>query len=61
MDQAVRRQPLTAEAQIRARVSLSGICEGQSGTGTGYPPSYSGFPDSYHTTLYLHAHVSRDV
>jgi hypothetical protein len=30
MAQAVSRRPLTAEAQVRSRVSLCGICDGQS-------------------------------
>jgi hypothetical protein len=33
MDQAVSHQTLTAEARVPARVR--GICDGQSGTGTG--------------------------
>jgi hypothetical protein len=42
--QAVSRRPLIAEASIRSRVSPSGICGGQSGTGTGFSPEYFGFP-----------------
>jgi hypothetical protein len=38
MAQAVSRRPLTAEARVRARVNPSGICCGQSGTGTGFSP-----------------------
>jgi hypothetical protein len=41
MAQAVSRRPLTAEARVRSRVSPCGICGGQSGTGTGFPPSTS--------------------
>jgi hypothetical protein len=33
--QAVSRRPLTSEAGVRARVNACGICDGQSGTGTG--------------------------
>jgi hypothetical protein len=38
MAQAVSRQPLTAEARVRSRVSPCGICGGQCGTGTGFSP-----------------------
>jgi hypothetical protein len=44
MAQVVSRRPLAAEAQIRARVNPCGICGGQSGTGTGFPPSSSVSP-----------------
>jgi hypothetical protein len=37
MAQEVSRRPPTAEAWVRSRVSLCGICGGQSGTGTGLP------------------------
>jgi hypothetical protein len=43
MAQAVGRWPLTAEAQLRSRVSACGICGGQRGAGTGFPPEYFGF------------------
>jgi hypothetical protein len=36
MAQVVSRRPLTAEARVRARVNLCGICGGQSGTGTDF-------------------------
>jgi hypothetical protein len=39
MAQAVSRRPLTSEARVRSRVSSCGICGGQSGNGTGFPPS----------------------
>jgi len=55
MAQAVSRRPLTAEDGIRARVSpLCGICGGQSGTETGFSPSWT-FPYQYHLTVALHS------
>jgi hypothetical protein len=50
MAQAVSRRPPTAEARVRSRVSACGICGGQSGTGTGFSPSSSGFPCQFHST-----------
>jgi hypothetical protein len=44
MAQAVSRRPLSAEARVLSRVSQCEICGGQSGTGTGFPPKYVGFP-----------------
>jgi hypothetical protein len=44
MAQVVSRRPLTAEALVRARVSPCGVCGGQSGTGTCFPPSSSVSP-----------------
>jgi hypothetical protein len=44
MDQAAGRRPLTADVQVRARVSLCRICVIQSGTGTGFSPSSSIYP-----------------
>jgi hypothetical protein len=44
MAQAVSRRPLTAEARVRARVGQCGICDGQSGTVTGFSPSSSFSP-----------------
>jgi hypothetical protein len=50
MAHAVSRRPPTAEARVRSRVSPCAICGGQSGTGTGFPPSTSVFPRQYHST-----------
>jgi hypothetical protein len=38
------RQPLAAEIRVRSQVSPFDICGGQSGTGSGSSPQYSGFP-----------------
>jgi hypothetical protein len=56
--QAVSRRPLTAEALVRARHSLSGICGGQSGAWTGFSPSSLIFTCQYHSTMVPHAHIS---
>jgi hypothetical protein len=47
MAQVVNRRPLTAEARVRTRVNLCGICGGQIVTGTGFSPSSSVFPCQY--------------
>jgi hypothetical protein len=44
MAHAVSLWLITAEARVRARIGPRGICGGQSGTGTGFSPSSSGFP-----------------
>ena len=48
--QAVSRQPLTAEAQVRSRVGPCGICGGQSGTGQVSLRVLFGFPCQFHST-----------
>jgi hypothetical protein len=55
MAQALRRRPLTAEAQVRARAIPCKICGGQSGTGSSLNSSV--FPCQYHPTMALHTHV----
>jgi hypothetical protein len=50
MAQAVSRRPHAAEARVRSRVGPCGICGGQSGTGTGFPPSTPVFPCQFHST-----------
>jgi hypothetical protein len=58
MVQVVSRRPLTSEPRIRVRVNACGICGGQSGTGTGFSPSSSGFSCQYYSTVVLHTHIS---
>jgi hypothetical protein len=57
MAQAVCRRPLTAETQVRARVSPCGICGGQSGTGTAFSSSSYVFLCQFHSTVALHTYV----
>jgi hypothetical protein len=77
MVQAVSRRPPTADARVRSRVSPCGICGGQSGKGTGFPPSTSVFPWQFHSigapllgkmkkktdhlSLHLHHRVAQEV
>jgi hypothetical protein len=46
MSQAVSRQPVTAEAQVFARISPCDICGGQSDPGTGFLYDFFGFSPS---------------
>jgi len=58
MAQAVSRQPLIAEAQIRSRDSQCGIYNELIGTGTGSYPSSSVFPCQYHSTLAPYSYIT---
>jgi hypothetical protein len=58
MVQAVSRRPLTADAQVRARVSQCGICGEPSVTGTDFSTSSLVFLCQYHSTVALRTHVS---
>jgi hypothetical protein len=57
MAQEISRRTLTAEARVRAPVNPCGICGRQSGSGTGFSRSSSGFPCQYHSTVDLHFHI----
>jgi hypothetical protein len=58
MAQVVSRWPLTAEARVRPRVNPCRICGRQSGTGTGYSPSFRFYPVSiYHSIVTLHTRI----
>jgi hypothetical protein len=56
--QEISCRPLTAEARVRSRDSLFGICGRQSGTVTRFSLSASVFRCQYHSTLTLHIRVS---
>jgi hypothetical protein len=53
MAQAIIHQPPSTEPQLRARISPSEICSGQSGTGIGFQ-----FSCQYHSTVALHTRIS---
>ena len=53
--QAVSRLSVAAEFRVRSQFNLYGICGVQSGTGTGFPSSISGFPRQYHSTNAPHS------
>lgn len=58
MVQAVSRRLPNAETWVRARISLCGIRDRQSGRGTGFFPSSSCFSSRYHSYVALHIHIS---
>jgi len=65
MGQAVGSQPLALEAWLRTRDKPCVICDAQSGTDPGFPPSTSIFPCQYSSSkapysfIHLHATLSR--
>jgi hypothetical protein len=56
MVRTVCRWHVTAQARVQAGVSPCEICDGQSGIGTGFSPSYPVFPCQYFSTIFLHTH-----
>jgi hypothetical protein len=58
MAQAVSSGPPTAEARVRAWVSLCEICGEQNGTETGFSPRFSVFPVNIIIPPGLHTHIS---
>jgi hypothetical protein len=60
MAHAASRRAVAAQSRFRALVSPCGICGGQSGTATGFSPSYSVFPYQYNSTVSLYYHVSSE-
>jgi hypothetical protein len=61
VSQAVSRQPVTAEARIRARFSPCGTYGAQNGTGTDFFPSSMVFPCQYHSTVVLHTRIGYNL
>jgi hypothetical protein len=59
MAQSVSCRPLTAEIRVRDQVSPYGIYDRQSGSMTGFSPSYSVFRCQYYSTMAaVHTHIS---
>jgi hypothetical protein len=58
MAQAVSRRPVTVESRVRSRFTPCEIYGGQSGTGTGFSPSFSVLHCKYHSSVALHTHIS---
>jgi len=62
--QAVSRQPLTAEAQVRSQASLCEVCYGHSGSGIVVSPTTSGFPMlvSFHwSSMLIHSSINDGI
>jgi hypothetical protein len=57
MAQVFSLRLFTAEAWVRARVRPCGIFGEQSGTGTGFSPTYSIFPSQSHFNIALRSHI----
>jgi hypothetical protein len=47
MAQTVGHRPLDSEVRVRSHAILYGICDGQSGTGTGFTPCTNVLPCQY--------------
>jgi hypothetical protein len=50
-------RPVTAKARVHAPDSLRGICDGQSGTGTGFSSEFLRFLPINTTSPRLHNHM----
>jgi hypothetical protein len=60
MAQEISRRPIIAEARVRECFNLRGICDGQSGTGTGFSPISSVSSYQYYSTVVLHTPISSE-